>query len=210
MRSSRVGIVFSSSTTYRRGGYRTSLIFPGIRRSSSLVPALRTQSFSIASRPRPKIIVHLAAAVGVKLIVEHPVHTIETNVIGTEAVLESALKYQCRTLVASTSEVYGKGSRIPFGEDDDVLLGSTAKSRSALAASKMVDEFLGLAYYREYGLPVVPFRLFNTVGPRQTGHYGMVIPRFTRAALRGEPIQVYGDGTQTRCSVMSPTSLEPS
>jgi UDP-glucose 4-epimerase len=144
-------------------------------------------------------VVHLAAAVGVQLIVERPVHTIETNILGTEAVLRSALRYGCRTLIASTSEVYGKGARIPFGEDDDVLLGSTAKSRWAYAASKMVDEFLGLAYHREYGLPVVVFRLFNTVGPRQTGHYGMVIPRFMKFAMAGEPITVYGDGTQTRC-----------
>ncbi len=145
------------------------------------------------------VIVHLAAAVGVQLIVEHPVHTIETNVMGTEAVLQAALRYGCRTLLASTSEVYGKGSKIPFAEEDDVLLGSTSKSRWAYAASKMVDEFLGLAYQREFGLAVVSFRLFNTVGPRQTGRYGMVIPRFVRQALRGEQITVYGDGTQSRC-----------
>lgn len=145
------------------------------------------------------IIVHLAAAVGVKLVVERPLHTIKTNVMGTEAVLQVALRYGCRVLIASTSEVYGKGSRIPFSEEDDVLLGATSKSRWAYAATKMVDEFLGLAYQREYGLPVVPFRLFNTVGPRQTGRYGMVIPRFVSQALRGEPITVYGDGTQSRC-----------
>ncbi len=145
------------------------------------------------------VIVHLAAAVGVKLIVEHPVHTIETNVMGTEAVLQAALRYGCRALLASTSEVYGKGSKIPFSEEDDVLLGATSRSRWAYAASKMVDEFLGLAYQREYGLEVVPFRLFNTVGPRQTGRYGMVIPRFVRQALQGEPITVYGDGSQSRC-----------
>jgi len=144
-------------------------------------------------------VVHLAAAVGVQLIVERPVHTIETNVMGTEAVLQSALRYGCRTLLASTSEVYGKGARIPFAEDDDVLLGNTSKSRWAYATSKMVDEFLGLAYAREYGLPVVPFRLFNTVGPRQAGQYGMVVPRFVRAALDGSPIHVYGDGSQRRC-----------
>jgi UDP-glucose 4-epimerase len=145
------------------------------------------------------IIIHLAAAVGVKLIVEHPVHTIETNIMGTEAVLQAALRYNCRVLLASTSEVYGKGSKIPFSEEDDVLLGPSSKSRWAYAASKMVDEFLGLAYQREYGLKVVPFRLFNTVGPRQTGRYGMVIPRFVQQALKGEPITVYGDGTQSRC-----------
>ncbi len=145
------------------------------------------------------IIIHLAAAVGVNLIVEHPVHTIETNVMGTEAVLKSALRYDCRVLIASTSEVYGKGSKIPFSEDDDVLIGPTSRSRWSYAASKMVDEFLGLAYQQEYGLNVVLFRLFNTVGPRQTGRYGMVVPRFVGQALRNEPLTVYGDGSQSRC-----------
>ena len=145
------------------------------------------------------IIVHLAAAVGVELIVEQPTHTIETNVIGTEVVLRMALRYRNRVLLASTSEVYGKGSRIPFTEDDDIVLGPTSKSRWGYAASKMIDEFLGLAYHREHGLPVVPFRLFNTAGPRQTGRYGMVIPRFMGQALRGEPITIFGDGTQRRC-----------
>jgi len=145
------------------------------------------------------VVVHLAAAVGVQLIVERPVHTIQTNVTGTEVVLRTALRYGAKVLIASTSEVYGKGSKIPFAEDDDVLLGSSAKSRWAYAASKMVDEFLGLAYHREHELEVVCFRLFNTVGPRQTGHYGMVIPRFVKAGLSGEPISVFGDGTQSRC-----------
>ena len=145
------------------------------------------------------VIVHLAAAVGVKLIVEHPVQTIETNVMGTEEILRVALRNKCRVLIASTSEVYGKGSKFPFAEEDDVLLGATSKSRWAYAASKMVDEFLGLAYWREFGLDVVPFRLFNTIGPRQTGQYGMVVPRFIRQALGGEPITVYGDGNQRRC-----------
>ncbi len=145
------------------------------------------------------VIVHLAAAVGVKLIVEHPVQTIETNVMGTEEILRVALRNKCRVLIASTSEVYGKGSKFPFAEEDDVLLGATSKSPWAYAASKMVDEFLGLAYWREFGLDVVPFRLFNTIGPRQTGQYGMVVPRFIRQALGGEPITVYGDGSQRRC-----------
>jgi UDP-glucose 4-epimerase len=145
------------------------------------------------------VVVHLAAAVGVKLIVEHPVRTIETNVMGTEVVLRAALRYGCRVFIASTSEVYGKGSRIPFREDDDVLLGATRNSRWGYAASKMVDEFLGLAYQREYALPVTLFRLFNTVGARQTGRYGMVVPRFVRQALQGEPLTVFGDGTQQRC-----------
>lgn len=145
------------------------------------------------------VVVHLAAAVGVKLIVERPVQTIETNIGGTERVLQAALRYGCRVLVASTSEVYGKGSRVPFTEDDDIVLGPTSRSRWAYAASKMVDEFLALAYGREYGLPVVVLRFFNTVGPRQTGRYGMVIPRFVGQALEGLPLTVYGDGTQSRC-----------
>jgi UDP-glucose 4-epimerase len=144
-------------------------------------------------------IFHLAAAVGVKLIVEHPVHTIEANVTGTEAVLRAALRYRARVLLASTSEVYGKGNRVPFREEDDVVLGPTVRSRWAYAASKMVDEFLALAYYREFGLPVTIFRLFNTVGPRQVGRYGMVIPRFVGQALLGKPLTVYGDGLQSRC-----------
>ena len=143
-------------------------------------------------------IFHLAAAVGVKLIVENPVHTIETNVRGTEAVLKAALRYRAKVLLASTSEVYGKGNKIPFNEDDDVLLGATIHSRWAYASSKMIDEFLALAYYQEKNLPVVIFRLFNTIGPRQTGQYGMVVPRFVQQALNNEPITVYGDGQQRR------------
>lgn len=145
------------------------------------------------------IIVHLAAAVGVQLIIDRPVHTIETNIMGTEAVLSAGFRYGCKVLIASTSEVYGKGIRVPFREDDDVVLGSTARHRWAYAASKMVDEFLGLAYHNERGLPVVVVRLFNTVGVRQTGHYGMVIPRLMSQAIRGEPLTVYGDGSQQRC-----------
>jgi len=137
--------------------------------------------------------------VGVMLIVDKPVHTIETNVMGTEAVLKAALRYRAKVLIASTSEVYGKGNHCPFSEDDDIVLGPTSRSRWSYAASKMVDEFLALAYHREKGLPVVVFRLFNTVGPRQTGQYGMVIPRFVRQALQGGAITVYGDGMQTRC-----------
>jgi UDP-glucose 4-epimerase len=145
------------------------------------------------------VVVHLAAAVGVKLIIDHPVNTIETNVMGSEVVLRTALRYGCRVLISSTSEVYGKGFSFPFHESDDVLLGPTDKSRWAYAASKMIDEFLGLAYYQEYGLPVVPFRLFNTIGPRQIGQYGMVIPRLMSQALMGDPLTVYGDGNQSRC-----------
>jgi UDP-glucose 4-epimerase len=146
-----------------------------------------------------ELIVHLAAVVGVRLVVESPVNTIVTNVDGTAAVLRAARRYRTKTLIASTSEIYGKGVQVPFREEDDVLLGPTSRSRWSYAASKMVDEFLGLAYAKQYGISIVLFRLFNTVGPRQTGSYGMVMPRFVGAALAGEPLQVYGDGTQTRC-----------
>lgn len=145
------------------------------------------------------VVVHLAAAVGVQLIVQDPVRTIRTNINSTEAVLAAAHRYGCKVLLASTSEVYGKGVGVPFREDDDRLMGPTTRSRWAYAESKAVDEFLGLAYHRQYGLPVVIMRFFNTVGPRQTGRYGMVVPRFVRAALRDEPLTVYGDGTQSRC-----------
>lgn len=144
-------------------------------------------------------IVHLAAAVGVQLVVERPTETIETNVLGTHEVLAAARRYSCRTLLASTSEVYGKGVKVPFAEEDDLLLGASSRSRWSYAASKLLDEFLGLAAYREYGLPVTIARFFNTVGPGQTGRYGMVVPRFVRAALQEKPIPVYGDGLQSRC-----------
>jgi UDP-glucose 4-epimerase len=145
------------------------------------------------------VVYHLAAAVGVRLILERPVGTIETNVAGTDAILRAAAETGSRVLIASTSEVYGKNDRVPLSEDDDRVLGPTTKSRWSYACSKAIDEFLGLAYHREYGLPVVVLRYFNTVGPRQTGRYGMVLPRFVRQALDGEPITVYGDGAQTRC-----------
>ena len=146
-------------------------------------------------------IIHLAAAVGVKLIIQDPVHTIRTNIMGTEAVLDAANRYGCKVLLASTSEVYGKGVKVPFHEEDDRLMGSTIHSRWAYATSKAVDEFLGLAYYQQFHLPVIIARLFNTIGPRQTGQYGMVVPRFVRQALQGEPLTVYGDGRQSRCFV---------
>jgi UDP-glucose 4-epimerase len=145
------------------------------------------------------LVVHLAAAVGVQLIVQDPVRTIRTNINSTEAVLTAAHRYGCKVLLASTSEVYGKGVRVPFREDDDRLMGPTSRSRWAYAESKAVDEFLGLAYHHQFGLPVVIMRFFNTVGPRQTGRYGMVVPRFVRAALCEQPLNVYGDGTQSRC-----------
>lgn len=143
--------------------------------------------------------VHLAAAVGVRLIVERPVHTINTNVRATETVLEAAAKKQKLVFVASTSEVYGKSTKVPFSEDDDLCLGSTQRSRWAYACSKALDEWLSLAYTRERGVPVIIGRFFNTVGPRQTGRYGMVLPNFARQALAGEPLTVHGDGTQSRC-----------
>lgn len=145
------------------------------------------------------VIVHLAAVVGVQLVMTHKVQTIEGNVLGTERVLKAASRHGTKVLLASTSEVYGKGSRIPFREDDDIVLGPTSISRWAYAASKMVDEFLGLAYWQENALPVVIFRLFNTVGPRQTGRYGMVIPRLIQQAMYGEPLTIFGDGMQRRC-----------
>jgi UDP-glucose 4-epimerase len=144
------------------------------------------------------VVYHLAAAVGVKLILSDPIGSFRTNVLGTEAVLRAAETRGTKVLIASTSEVYGKVARLPQGEDDDVLIGPTSISRWSYAACKMLDEFIGLAYARR-GLPVVCFRLFNTVGPRQTGTYGMVVPRFVDAALRGEPLQVHGDGSQSRC-----------
>ncbi len=145
-----------------------------------------------------EVVFHLAAAVGVKLIVEEPVRTIETNVHGTEVVLRHANKKKKLVLIASTSEVYGKSTEVPFREDADLVMGPTPKHRWAYACSKAVDEFLALAYWKEKRLPIVIARLFNTVGPRQTGQYGMVIPNFVRQALAGQPITVFGDGTQTR------------
>jgi UDP-glucose 4-epimerase len=147
---------------------------------------------------RCDVVVHLAAAVGVKLIVERPVHTIETNVHGTEVVLKHASKKKKLVVIASTSEVYGKSANVPFSEDADLVLGPSSKHRWAYACSKLIDEFLALAYWKERKLPVIIVRLFNTVGPRQTGQYGMVIPTFVRQALAGEPITVFGDGTQSR------------
>lgn len=145
------------------------------------------------------VIVHLAAAVGVKLIVESPVRTIETNVNGTQRILEAACKKRKLVLTASTSEVYGKNTNVPFREDADLVLGPTTKGRWSYAASKALDEFLALSYWKEKKLPVIVVRLFNTVGPRQTGRYGMVLPNFVKQALDNEPIRVYGNGKQSRC-----------
>jgi len=142
---------------------------------------------------------HLASAVGVQLIVDQPVRTIRTTIHGTEVVLEAASRFGRPVLITSSSEVYGKGARVPFSEDDDVVMGPTKHTRWCYAYAKGVDEFIGLAYHKQFALPVTIVRLFNTVGPRQVGMYGMVLPRFVGAALTGKPIQVYGEGTQTRC-----------
>jgi UDP-glucose 4-epimerase len=148
---------------------------------------------------RVDVVFHMAAAVGVRLIVESPVNTIETNVHGTEMVLKLANKKKKKVLIASTSEVYGKSNAVPFHEDADLVMGPTSKGRWSYACSKAIDEFLALAYWKEKHLPVVVVRLFNTVGPRQTGRYGMVIPNFVKQALLSHPITVFGDGTQSRC-----------
>ena len=148
---------------------------------------------------RVDVVFHLAAAVGVRLIVESPVNTIETNVHGTEMVLKLANKKKKKVIVASTSEVYGKSNEVPFNEEADLVLGATTKGRWSYACSKAIDEFLALAYHKEKHLPVVVVRFFNTVGPRQTGRYGMVVPNFVKQAVLGHPITVYGDGTQSRC-----------
>lgn len=148
---------------------------------------------------RCEAIYHLAAAVGVNLIAEEPVRTIETNIGGTEAVLEVANKFGTRVFIASSSEVYGKNESAPFGEDDDIVLGSTRLSRWSYACSKAIDEFLGFAFHQQYGLGVIIARFFNTIGPRQTGRYGMVVPRFVERALKNEPVLIYGTGKQSRC-----------
>jgi UDP-glucose 4-epimerase len=148
---------------------------------------------------RCDVVFHLAAAVGVRLIAEDPVHTIETNIGGTEVVLNIANEFSKKILIASTSEVYGKSEAVPFREDDDIVLGSTRLSRWSYACSKAIDEFLGLAFHQQYGLDVIIGRFFNTIGPRQTGQYGMVVPRFIQSALKDEPLAIYGTGEQTRC-----------
>src|SRR5690349_12339348 len=141
---------------------------------------------------------HLAAAVGVQLVLDEPVRTIRTTIHGTEVVLDAANRFVRPVLITSSSEVYGKGAKVPFGEDDDVVMGPTRTTRYCYAYCKGIDEFLGLSYFKQYKLPVIIVRLFNTVGPRQVGRYGMVLPRFVTAALANQPLQVNGDGTQTR------------
>jgi UDP-glucose 4-epimerase len=168
-------------------------------RFSYVIDSIMNEPVTAELVDRADVVFHLAAAVGVRLIVESPVNTIETNVHGTEMVLKLANKKKKKVLLASTSEVYGKGETVPFREDADLVLGPTSKGRWSYACSKAIDEFLALAYFKEKRLPVVIVRLFNTVGPRQTGRYGMVIPNFVKQALLGHPITVYGDGSQSRC-----------
>jgi len=168
------------------------------KRFSYVIDSVTSESLLAEMVDSSDVVFHLAAAVGVKLIVEQPVHTIETNVHGTEVVLKHANKKKKLVFIASTSEVYGKSADVPFRESADVVLGPSAKHRWAYACSKLIDEFLALAYWKEKKLPVVVVRLFNTVGPRQTGQYGMVLPTFVRQALADEPITVFGDGTQSR------------
>ncbi len=148
---------------------------------------------------RSDVVFHLAAAVGVKLIADRPVHTIETNISGTEVVLDAVNKFNKSVFIASSSEIYGKNEAVPFREDDNIVLGSTRVPRWSYACSKAIDEFLALAFHQQYGLRVVIGRFFNTVGPRQTGQYGMVVPRFVQWALKGEPVSIYGTGQQMRC-----------
>jgi len=167
-------------------------------RFSYVVDSVTNEPLLAEMIDRCDVVFHLAAAVGVKLIVERPVHTIETNVHGTEVVLKHANKKRKLVFLASTSEVYGKSTDVPFRETADLVLGPSEKHRWAYACSKLIDEFLALAYWKEKKLPVVVVRLFNTVGPRQTGQYGMVLPTFVRQALAGEPLTVFGDGTQSR------------
>jgi len=168
------------------------------KRFSYVIDSVTSESLLAEMIDSSDVVFHLAAAVGVKLIVEQPVHTIETNVHGTEVVLKHANKKKKLVFIASTSEVYGKSADVPFRESADVVLGPSAKHRWAYACSKLIDEFLALPYWKDKNLPVVRLRLFNTVGPRQTGQYGMVLPTFVRQALSGHPITVFGDGTQSR------------
>ena len=180
------------------GSFENIRHLKGHARFSYEVDTVTNESLLAELVDRSDVIFHLAAAVGVKLIVEQPVHTIETNVHGTEVVLKHANKKKKVVFIASTSEVYGKSLDVPFRESSDLVLGAPVKHRWAYACSKLIDEFLALAYWKERRLPVVIVRLFNTVGPRQTGQYGMVLPTFVRQALAGQPLTVYGDGSQSR------------
>jgi nucleoside-diphosphate-sugar epimerase len=189
-----VGIIDNLST----GSIENISHLKGVPGFSYVIDTIDNESLLAECIDRSDVVFHLAAAVGVKLIVERPVHTIETNVHGTEVVLKHANKKKKLVVLASTSEVYGKSTDVPFRECAELVLGATVKHRWAYACSKLLDEFLALAYWKERKLPVVIARLFNTVGPRQTGQYGMVLPTFVRQALGGQPITVFGDGLQSR------------
>jgi UDP-glucose 4-epimerase len=189
-------VVFDNMSTGAAANLRSVAGHPNLRIVSGTVTDIGSVARAAAGADT---IIHLAAAVGVQLIIDQPVQTIETNVRGTECVLDVAVASRARVIVASTSEVYGKGIRYPFTENDDIVLGATSRSRWAYAASKMVDEFLCFAHHQENGLHAVPVRFFNTVGARQTGRYGMVVPRLVRQAINGEALTVYGDGEQQRC-----------
>jgi UDP-glucose 4-epimerase len=180
------------------GSIRNIEHLKGHRAFSYVLDTVMNRPLMVELVDRADVVFHLAATVGVRLIVEAPVRTIETNIKATEVVLELASRKKKPVLLSSTSEVYGKLGKEAFSEDDDLVLGPTSRARWCYAASKIIDEFLARAYWKERGLPTVVVRLFNTIGPRQTGQYGMVVPRFIRQALRGEPITVYGDGTQKR------------
>jgi UDP-glucose 4-epimerase len=194
-RGSQVTVIDDLST----GSFTNIEHLKGQRGFGYVIDSIRNRSLMAELIDSADVVYHLAAAVGVRLIIDRPVHTIETNIMGTELVLDLAAKKKKRVLVASTSEVYGKTNVVPFNEDSDIVLGPTVKSRWGYACSKAIDEFLALAYWKERQLPVVIVRFFNTVGPRQTGRYGMVIPTFVKQALAGKPITVFGDGEQTRC-----------
>lgn len=189
-------VVIDDFSTGSRGNLRALAAHPKLRVVESKISTCAELPELAAGAA---VIYHLAAAVGVELVVKSPIHTLETNLHETEVLLKAAAGHRAPVLLASTSEVYGKSEKPLFSEEDDLLIGSPDKSRWGYACSKLMDEFLALAYAREQSLPVIIARLFNTVGPRQTGRYGMVLPRFISAALRGEPLLVYGDGLQTRC-----------
>ena len=181
------------------GSLKNITAFAGRRGFEFVKGDIRDESVIESAVKKCDKVFHLAAAVGVQLIADSPVHTIETNIAGTQVVLEIANKYKCPIFIASSSEVYGKSESVPFRENDDLVLGSTSMPRWAYACSKAVDEFLGFAFHQQYGLDVVIGRFFNTIGPRQTGRYGMVVPRFIESALKNEPIRIYGTGKQSRC-----------
>jgi UDP-glucose 4-epimerase len=189
-------VALDDLTTGRLDNLESILRHPRFRLVRDTVESERTVALLMNDCDQ---VFHLAAAVGVQLIIDQPVRTIRSIIHGTEVVLAEAARFGRPVLITSSSEVYGKGARVPFSEDDDVVVGATRFSRWCYAYAKGIDEFLGLAYHKQFGVPVTIVRLFNTVGPRQVGMYGMVLPRFVSAAMSGQPLQVYGDGSQTRC-----------